>query len=158
MMRRTFVRVLAISALAALTITPARAESTCTMTPLGEACAGGVIVSGPSSKTTNFLTIAAVAQKGGPLTYVNADIESHNVVSCHFNGPTKVCDYGPDTQPWCFLYTAGKCPLFWSPTLNLSLIQVQGLENVQPGVTYGFICEPHAGTMRGTLAILPEAA
>jgi hypothetical protein len=157
-MKRMLVRVLAVAALAALTITPARAEDPCTSTPAGLLCAGGLIVSGPSSKTTGYLTQAAFAKKGGPLTYVNADIEAHNVVSCHFEGPTKVCDYGPDTQPWCFLYPLGKCPLIWSDTLNLRVFQVKGLENAVPGRTYGFICEPHQGTMRGTLLILPESA
>lgn len=156
-MRGRLLRLFAIAALAALTIMPARAEDVCSVTPLGKACAGGVIVSGPSSKTTNFLTVAAAAVQGGPLTYVNADIEAHNVVSCHFVGAAKVCDYGPDTQPWCFLYTVGKCPLFWSDTLSLSVIPVLGLENATGGKTYGFICEPHAGTMRGTLVVAPKA-
>jgi len=160
-MRKKMMRVLAIAAITALSVVPARADNVCQSIPVaGDACAGGLVLSGPAAKSVGFLTPVVVVQQGGPLTYINADIEGHNVESCHFEGGAKVCDYGPDTNPWCGEpdYPAGKCPLFWSPVRGASIQQVLGLENAVPGKTYGFYCRPHGSAMTGTLVVLPKAS
>jgi plastocyanin len=157
---------LAAAAMAAFATTPVRAAATCVTSPAGPAetvCVGAFIVSGPQAQTAGFLTPAMAAPAGGPVTYVNADIVGHNVVSCHFDAATnEVCDTGPDTQPWCYLYEdvangeTGHCPLFWSPVRGPGALQIQGLENAPPG-TYSFWCEPHKFAMHGTLVVLPTS-
>jgi plastocyanin len=84
-----------------------------------------------------------VAQPGAPLTFGNADVVSHNVVST---------DFGPDT-PACAAagFALGQCPVFWSPTIPAGQTAVNGTENLVAGRTYAFYCAAHPVSMRGTL-------
>jgi plastocyanin len=110
----------------------------------------GVIVAGPGSYlfAGTYYTPAAVAEKDGTVTLVNADIQLHDVVA--------VDAYGPQTQPWCTSYPLGKCPLFWTPLVALGqTTELQGTENLTPGETYKFKCSIHPW-MQGTLATLPN--
>lgn len=101
----------------------------------------------PGAWLTNYATPVAAAAEGGSLTFVNLDLMTHNVVA--FNA------YGPDSQPWCYLFIAGQCPLFWSRIVGFGeQVEVQGLENLAPGSVYSYYCSPHP-SMRGTLVALP---
>lgn len=107
------------------------------------------IVAIPGSWLAGYATPAAVTQVGGPLQFVNGDIMQHNVVSVAL---------GPGTQPWCARFQVDRCPLFWSPLVNLAgSTPVQGLENVAPLVTYDYYCETHPA-MEGKLLVLPAGA
>src|ERR1700716_3859680 len=64
------------------------------------------VIAGPGAFLAGFATPTVVAQPGAPLTFANADVVSHNVVST---------DFGPDT-PACAAagFAVGQCPVFWS--------------------------------------------
>lgn len=104
--------------------------------------AGPAIVAGPFSTPTTYYTLVAVAVVGEPLTFVNADNESHNVLTV---------ETGPVEQPWCDLFPEGRCPLLWSELVGLGgITPVLGTENLEAGEVYEFYCGPHPG-MRGLL-------
>ncbi|HEV7887131.1 MAG TPA: PQQ-binding-like beta-propeller repeat protein [Acidimicrobiales bacterium] len=108
---------------------------------------GPVIASGPGAFSAGYTTRAMVVQRGGSLTYANADIAQHDVVSR---------EYGPATQAWCPRFPAGKCPLIWSDLISVgTTTPVLGLENVKPGVQYNFYCTLHPN-MQGTIVVAPE--
>lgn len=109
----------------------------------GSPAGGSVVLAQPGSFATSYTTRATVAQKGGRLTFVNGDLQPHDVVAY---GHT-----GPGDQPWCAKFPKGKCPLFWSELIGAGqTTPVQGLENLEPGSTYTFYCTIHP-SMRGTL-------
>jgi plastocyanin len=108
---------------------------------------GAAVVSGPGGSSLGYLTPAMVAQPGGDLTYVNADIVQHDVV--HYS--TVDGFGGPGNQPWCARYPKGKCPVFWSDQIGVGAsTPVLGLENLESGTAYTFYCTIHPN-MQGTL-------
>ncbi len=108
---------------------------------------GAVIASGPGGSSLGYLTPAMVAQPGGELTYLNADIVQHDVVQY----PTVDGFGGPSNQPWCSRFAKGKCPVFWSDQVGLGAsTPILGLENLESGTTYTFYCTIHPN-MQGTL-------
>lgn len=97
--------------------------------PVPDVGAGGDyhVLSGPGASTAGYLTPFAVAAQGGTLTYTNADIVRHDVVS---------------DQPGLFssvLISAGQSA------------EVAGVPALAAG-QYGFHCSLHTG-MKGTLII-----
>jgi plastocyanin len=106
-----------------------------------------LVVAGPGSQATqSYVTPVVVTTVGGPLTFRNQDVQTHNVTSDAV---------GPDSQPWCEFFAAGGCPLFWSPSTDAGgrESQVGGLENAEAGETYGFHCVIHP-QVRGTLVVV----
>lgn len=101
------------------------------------------VIAGPGAFLAGFATPTVVAQPGAPLTFANADVVSHNVVST---------DLGPDT-PACAAagFAVGQCPVFWSATIPAGQTAVNGTENLVAGRTYAFYCVVHPVSMRGTL-------
>lgn len=94
-----------------------------------------------------YLTPVVVVPRGGHLTFVNGDIEAHNLVALEaFRS-----DGG---APWCVAYkfSGVPCPLFWSDTISIGATEVLGVADAEPG-TYRFFCEPHPW-MVGELIIL----
>ena len=74
-----------------------------------------------------------VTQVGGPVSFTNADLPQHDVVSD---------ELAPDGQP-----------LFRSRLSGIGeVVPVEGLDRVQSGRQYGFFCSIHPG-MRGTLFV-----
>lgn len=131
-------------ALTALLVLPLTAGALPSPAPASTAA----IVAQPGATFTVYATVVAAAQPGAELTFVNADIFAHDVVSR---------DFGPDGAPWCTNKPAGRCPLFWSARANIGQqTPVLGLDRIEPGNTYTFYCTLHTG-MEGTLVALPEA-
>lgn len=117
----------------------------------GVAPAQGVpgIVATVESAAIGFATPQAVAGSALTLEFANLDSLVHNVVSSA---------RGPDSNPWCakYRYARGECPLFRSDDLaNNKSGEVFGVRDLPSGQSYVFVCTYHAGTMRGTLTILP---
>lgn len=108
-----------------------------------------VIFSGPGAFATGYTTPVVVAPQGGPLEYVNGDIQPHNVIAFEDFLPKKVAK----KTEWCKGYEKKECPIFWSKTVTLgATATVQGLENTESGEQYTFFCSVHPG-MKGTLVI-----
>lgn len=107
---------------------------------------GPVVATGPGGFALGYATPVVVARAGGSLTYINADVAPHDVVSD---------EYGPGDQPWCRNYPLNKCPMIWSNLISLAnSTPVLGLDNAVPGATYTFTCSLHPN-MQGTLVISP---
>ena len=107
------------------------------------------IVSGPQGQFYGYLTPAVLASRGGEMSYTNIDLVRHDVVQ----DPRTDGVAGPDNQPWCGRFPAGKCPVFWTPLIGLGqTTAVKGLENVKAGTVYSFYCSLHPG-MRGRLVV-----
>jgi polyvinyl alcohol dehydrogenase (cytochrome) len=91
------------------------------------------IVAAPGAASTSYATPVATTGVGGPLSFVNLDLAKHDVVS-----EAK----GPDGKP-----------LFSTPLIDLGeSAEVEGLDQVKSGQSYGFFCSIHPG-MRGTLVV-----
>jgi plastocyanin len=104
-------------------------------------------VSGPGSQFTNYTVPVLVIRKGDTVTYTNADIAPHDVVS-----DVK----GPD-RPWCAQagFGPGQCPLVWSPLIGIGVsTPVYGLESLTAGQQVAFHCTLHPG-MNATLIVSP---
>ena len=94
---------------------------------------GTAIVAGPGAASTTYATPVMVTQVGGPVSFTNADLPQHDVVSDAL---------APDGQP-----------LFRSRLSGIGeVVPVEGLDRVQSGQQYGFFCSIHPG-MRGTLFV-----
>jgi polyvinyl alcohol dehydrogenase (cytochrome) len=95
--------------------------------------AGPIIVAGPGAASTTYATPVMVTQVGGPLSFTNADIPQHDVISEAV---------GPDGAP-----------LFRTPLIGIGeVVPVEGIDRVESGRSYGFYCSIHPG-MRGTLIV-----
>jgi plastocyanin len=109
-----------------------------------------VVAAGPGGFAAGYATPVAVAPVGGPLIFVNGDIQPHNVVAFEDVLPKKVAK----KTEWCKGYPKTKCPLFWSETAATGgTAEVQGLENAESGQSYVFFCSIHPA-MKGTLTTL----
>lgn len=104
-------------------------------------------VSGPAAQFYGYASPVLAVDPTGTLTLLNVDISLHDIVAEQ--------DMGSDDRPWCDAFEPGSCPLFWSPLVGLGeRSEVQGLELLEPGRTYPFVCSIHP-VMRGTLVALP---
>jgi polyvinyl alcohol dehydrogenase (cytochrome) len=91
------------------------------------------IVAAPGAASTNYATPVATTGVGGPLSFTNLDLAKHDVTSE---------EKGPDGKP-----------LFSTPLIDLGeTAEVEGLDKVKSGQSYGFFCTIHPG-MRGTLVV-----
>lgn len=100
----------------------------------------------PGSFAAGFATPVVAAQRGGELSFVNADLADHNFVALEA--------FGSDAKPWCDPNRKGRCPLFWSNLIGTAeSTPVLGLDQTKSGVTYSFYCTIHPN-MKGTLAVL----
>lgn len=109
--------------------------------------AGAVVaVAVPGSEVAGYATPVVVAAVGGPLQFVNTDpIAVHNLVADGL--------YGPKTKDWCTTRQKqdDTCPLFWSATIGVGTTAVLGLDELERGGSYPFVCTIHPSTMKGTL-------
>ena len=120
------------------------------------------IVAVPGSRSGTYATPVMVVEKGGELTFLNAEPFAHSVRSFAF---------GPDNVPWCRpwdrdqprhpvrnprQFPKGKCPLLWSLAITMTTGAVQtkvyGTNNLKPGSTVEFYCTVFP-TMKGTLIV-----
>jgi len=117
-----------------------------------------IIVTGPGSYITNYTQPVAVVQVGDEVTYVNADVQPHDVVAREF-GPDTASFCGEDIDPFTTgtqrRFAEGSCPVFWSKLISVGqTTPVLGLENVQGGGRlYEFYCSIH-GNMKATLVVV----
>jgi plastocyanin len=108
-----------------------------------------VAASGPGGFIAGFATPVVVVEKGGTLTFYNADVPQHDFVALGAYVPKK---FQKKTK-WCSGFRRGKCPLFWSPKIGVGQsTKVLGLNRVKPGSQYTFFCSVHPG-MKGTLIV-----
>ncbi|MDQ3933182.1 MAG: PQQ-binding-like beta-propeller repeat protein [Actinomycetota bacterium] len=92
----------------------------------GPSSAEGIAATGPGATYYGYLTPFVIINKGGKVSYTNADAVRHNVASTQGLFGSALADTG-ETVP------------------------VFGTEKLEPG-TYEFICEPHPG-MKGQLIV-----
>lgn len=103
-------------------------------------------VVGPGSAFTNYTVPRIVIEQGDTVTYHNADVMAHDVVSDVL---------GPD-RPWCAVggFLPGECPLIWSPLIALGReTPVYGVEELASGREVVYKCTIHPG-MEGQLIVL----
>lgn len=93
-----------------------------------------------------YLGGVTVVDIAGTLTFTNADISAHDVVSDAL---------GPTDNPWCSRYVAHHfCPLFASRLTGLGgQVVVEGTDQLVPGTTYTYFCSVHHW-MSGTLVAI----
>lgn len=103
----------------------------------------------PGSFMAGFVPPAVVIAEGEAITYSNADIAPHNFVAADAFLPKKAAK----KAKWCSSYDAGRCPLFWSPTIGTGeSTEVSGLERLVAGDQFPFLCTLHPN-MKGTLVV-----
>lgn len=135
-------RVLPLIALAAMVLAPPPAAAQ-------EPAAELVVVAAPGAWLTTYATPLVALPPGSNLTFHNADVMRHDVVSEA---------YGPDTQPWCGSFREGQCPLFWTPLIGLGKqAAVLGLENLAPGTVYWYYCTTHPPMVGAIAAVGADA-
>lgn len=106
-----------------------------------------VAAAAPGGFAAGFATPVVVVAKGEALTFANADVAPHNVTAVDAFLSKK----DAKKSKWCTAFDKGKCPLFWSPTITAGeQTEVQGLDRLEPGKQYAFICTLHPN-MKGTL-------
>jgi outer membrane protein assembly factor BamB/plastocyanin len=92
--------------------------------PPGGVAPAQSVLTAPGATNTTFATPVVVITKGDPLNYTNLDTVTHNVTSV-------------EKAP-------GGGPLFQSDTVGLGkIVPVNGIGQVQSGVTYHFYCSLH---------------
>ena len=132
-------KVLVLSAVATLSVLGAASPAN-----------AAIVFAPPGGFQAGFVPPAAVTTVGGPLSFVNGDIQPHNVIATSDFLPKKAVK----KTPWCKSYPAAKCPIFWSETVPLGgTATVLGTENLESGGRYEFFCSVHPG-MKGTLVAL----
>lgn len=112
--------------------------------------AGAVVAAAaPGSFQTTYATPVVVTTVGGTVTFVNSDIQPHDVVAFEHYLPKKKAK----KFEWCTKFPKTKCPIFWSEVISAGgTASVQGLENVEAGQQYTFFCSVHP-RMQGTLVV-----
>lgn len=113
------------------------------LAPLSARAEGTPIVAAPGSYLATYATPVVVATAGASLTFVNTDIQPHDVVSDDTRAP--------GTADWC---PAGgpRCPLFFADLIGIGgSTEVKGLHDIAPGI-YVFRCSPHSW-MEATLVV-----
>lgn len=108
-----------------------------------------VAVTGPGGFVAGFVPPVVVVAEGEGITYANADVAPHNFIAEDAFRSKKLARQAK----WCSAYDKGRCPLFWSETINAGeTTEVLGLEAVKAGEQYAFFCSVHPG-MKGTLIV-----
>ena len=103
-----------------------------------------------SSAQTGFVTPVVVTAQGGVVEFSNSDLIPHDITADRLYLSKKEAK----KQPWCKSYPKKGCPLFTTGvTLSGEVSELQGLDLVESGKQYAFICSLHPSTMKGTLVI-----
>ena len=116
---------------------------------LAAPASAAVAVSGPAGFAAGYLTPVVVTAPGEAITYANFDVAPHNFVASDAFLTKKVAK----KAKWCSAYDKGKCPAFWSQTINAGeTTEVEGVDFLESGAQYEFICTLHPN-MKGTLVV-----
>ena len=113
-----------------------------------------VVAAVPGSFQATYATPVVVAPTAAPVTFVNSDIQPHDVVA----KDTFASQADAKKAPWCsnFKTKKGKktiytCPVFWSEAIGTGQsTSVEGIDGLTSGDTYAFYCSIHP-RMTGTL-------
>lgn len=106
-----------------------------------------VAAAGPGGFAAGFATPVVIAPAATGVTFVNGDIQPHNVIANEDFFTKK----DAKKVEWCKSYPKTKCPVFWSDTVAVGeFTSVLGIENLTSGQQYSFFCSIHPG-MTGTL-------
>ncbi len=121
-----------------------------------------VVVAGPRSDAYRHAPPAVAVPQGGAITLASIDLLEHNLV--HDVGADPAGGRAANDEPWCqngpgaVPYPEGQCPVFWSKLINVftgPTTPVLGLDDLDPGRVYPFICTIHPN-MKGTLVAVPS--
>lgn len=114
---------------------------------LGSPAKAVIAAAGPGGFAAGFATPLVIAPMATGVTFVNGDIQPHNVIA----NEDFLSKKAAKKSPWCKSYAKRKCPVFWSETVAVGeTTPVLGLENLTSGQQYSFFCSIHPG-MTGTL-------
>ncbi len=117
------------------------------VTAFGSPASAAVAVAAPGSFAAGFATPVVIAPAATGVTFVNGDIQPHNVIA----NEDFLSKKDAKKFPWCKYYPKGECPIFWSDTVGQGgTAEVLGLENLTSGSQYSFFCSTHPA-MTGTL-------
>lgn len=108
-----------------------------------------VAVAGPGSDRTGFATPVVVVPRGAPMFLSSADLLPHNVIAADDFFSKKEAK----TRAWCKQFPKGRCPAFWSETIDVGVTEVLGVADLAAG-EYPFFCNLHPN-MTGSLLIVP---
>lgn len=131
MIPRALLALLALAPLAAATPLGLETQIVATQTPQG----------------AQYEPSSSLADTGGRVLFVNADLRAHDVVSVAT---------GPMTNEWCddHRFRNRPCPLFASGFIRLGeTSEVQGIGQLTPLSTYEFFCSIHPW-MEGSLTAI----
>ncbi|MFN2526608.1 MAG: hypothetical protein ABR505_10185 [Actinomycetota bacterium] len=109
-----------------------------------------VAVAGPGAYAATYATPVVVTVEGGPVTFVNADIATHTFTASE----DFLARSAAKKAPWCKEFSAKKCPLFTATASTGGSEEVAGVEHLQQGEQYAFVCTIHPN-MTGTLVVAP---
>ena len=106
-----------------------------------------IAAAGPGGFAAGFATPLVIAPKATGVTFVNGDIQPHNVIANEDFFSKKEAK----KVEWCSSYPKKKCPVIWSETITVGdTTPVLGIENLVSGQQYSFFCSLHPG-MTGIL-------
>ena len=109
-----------------------------------------IAVATQASVQTGYATPVVVTAQGGVVVFSNSDLIPHDITADRLYLPKKVAK----KQPWCSTYPKKGCPMFTTgATPTGGVTQLQGLNLVESGNQYPFVCSMHPSTMKGTLVI-----
>lgn len=109
-----------------------------------------VAAAGPGGFAAGFATPLVIAPAATGVTFVNGDIQPHNVIANEDFFSKKAAK----KIEWCKSYPTKKCPVFWSETVAVGeTTPVLGIEDLVSGQQYSFFCSIHPG-MKGTLVAI----
>jgi hypothetical protein len=109
-----------------------------------------VAVATQAAIQTGYATPIVVTPQDGVVTFSNSDLLPHDITADRLYLPKKVAK----GQPWCKRYPKRGCPMFTTGvTPSGGVSQLQGLNLVESGTQYPFVCSLHPSTMKGTLVI-----
>ena len=114
----------------------------------GSPAHAAVIVAAPGAALAGYPAPVAVTTAGTAVTFINLDpVTEHNVVSAATDHVKRA---------WCSTTQAtnGTCPLFSSgATIAAGETDVVDGTATLPAGSYAYFCQPHNGTMKGTLTV-----
>ncbi len=101
----------------------------------------------PGSTAAGWGTRVVFAPVDGTVTVVNGDYADHQLVADGVYLKKKIAR----KASWCRSHPKRSCPVFWSETISTGeTTEIQGLEHIEAGAQYDFICTIHR-SMTGTL-------
>ena len=122
---------------------------TCLLLGVAAPAGAAVALTAPGGFAAGFIPPVVVIAEGEGVTYANSDVAPHNFVAEN----SFLSRRAAKKAKWCSSFDAGRCPLFWSPTITTGeTTEVEGLDAVKAGEQHAFFCSLHPN-MKGTLIV-----